>query len=156
MSSPRVTSVAVRAATEHDLAHAEVGGPIGEYRPQLAAVMNRGSGVVYVAEDDGRIVGRVTVDAAGRQADISGFVVVEDRRREGIGSLLMSAAETEARRRRCKRVRLSVAKDNDPAITLYLGRGYRRVGEGMSGGLRTADGVVVHEPEPVWSMVKPI
>jgi ribosomal-protein-alanine N-acetyltransferase len=151
-----VTSVAVRAATEHDLAHAEVGGPIGEYRPQLAAVMNRGSGVVYVAEDDGRIVGRVTVDAAGRQADISGFVVVEDRRREGIGSLLMSAAETEARRRRCKRVRLSVAKDNDPAITLYLGRGYRRVGEGMSGGLRTADGVVVHEPEPVWSMVKPI
>jgi len=146
----------VRAATEHDLAHAEVGGPIGEYRPQLAAVMNRGSGVVYVAEDDGRIVGRVTVDAAGRQADISGFVVVEDRRREGIGSLLMSAAETEARRRRCKRVRLSVAKDNDPAITLYLGRGYRRVGEGMSGGLRTADGVVVHEPEPVWSMVKPI
>jgi len=151
-----VTSVAVRAATEHDLAHAEVGGPIGEYRPQLAAVMNRGSGVVYVAEDDGRIVGRVTIDAAGRQADISGFVVVEDRRREGIGSLLMSAAETEARRRRCKRVRLSVAKDNDPAITLYLGRGYRRVGEGMSGGLRTADGVVVHEPEPVWSMVKPI
>ena len=151
-----MTSVAVRAATEHDLAHAEVGGPIGEYRPQLAAVMNRGSGVVYVAEDDGRIVGRVTVDAAGRQADISGFVVVEDRRREGIGSLLMSAAETEARRRRCKRVRLSVAKDNDPAITLYLGRGYRRVGEGMSGGLRTADGVVVHEPEPVWSMVKPI
>ena len=151
-----MTSVAVRAATEHDLAHAEVGGPIGEYRPQLAAVMNRGSGVVYVAEDDGRIVGRVTIDAAGRQADISGFVVVEDRRREGIGSLLMSAAETEARRRRCKRVRLSVAKDNDPAITLYLGRGYRRVGEGMSGGLRTADGVVVHEPEPVWSMVKPI
>ena len=151
-----MTSVAVRAATEHDLQHAEVGGPIGEYRPQLAAVMNRGSGVVYVAEDDGRIVGRVTVDATGRQADISGFVVVEDRRREGIGSRLMSAAETEARRRRCKRVRLTVAKDNDPAITLYLGRGYRRVGEGMSGGLRTADGVVVHEPEPVWSMVKPI
>jgi ribosomal-protein-alanine N-acetyltransferase len=151
-----VTSVAVRAATEHDLLHAEVGGPIGEYRPQLAAVMNRGSGVVFVAEDDGAILGRVTVDASGRQADISGFVVVEARRRQGIGSLLMSAAETEARRRRCKRVRLTVAKDNDPAIALYLGRGYRRVGEGVSGGLRTPDGVVVHQPEPVWSMVKPI
>ena len=151
-----MTSVAVRTATQHDLLHADVGGPIGEYRPQLAAVVNRGSGVVFVAEDDGRIVGRVTVDAAGRQADISGFVVVEGRRREGIGSLLMSAAETEARRRRCKRVRLTVAKDNDAAIALYLGRGYRRVGQGMSGGLRTANGVVVHEPEPVWSMVKPI
>jgi len=151
-----VTTVAVRAATEHDLLHADVGGPMGEYRPQLAAVMNRGSGVVFVAEDDGAIVGRVTVDAAGRQADISGFVVVEGRRREGIGTLLMSAAETMARGRRCRRVRLTVAKDNDPAIALYVARGYRRVGEGMSGGLRTPDGVVVHEPEPVWSMIKPI
>jgi ribosomal protein S18 acetylase RimI-like enzyme len=151
-----VTTVAVRAATERDLQHVDVGGPIGEYRPQLAAVMNRGSGVVFVAEDDGSIVGRVTVDTAGRQADISGFVVVERRRREGIGTLLMSAAEAEARARRCKRVRLTVAKDNDPAIALYLGRGYRRAGEGMSGGLRTAAGIVVHEPEPVWSMVKPI
>jgi ribosomal protein S18 acetylase RimI-like enzyme len=151
-----VTSVVVRAATEHDLVHAEVGGPVGEYRPQLAAVMNRGTGVVFVAHDEGVIVGRITVDAAGRQADISGFVVVERRRRQGIGTRLIGAAESEARKRRCKRVRLTVAKDNDPAIALYLGRGYRRVGEGMSGGLRTSDGAVVHEPEPVWSMVKPI
>jgi len=156
VSSPRVTSVAVRVATEHDLLHAEVGGPIGEYRPQLAAVMSRGTGVVLVAHDDRTIVGRVTVDAAGRQADISGFVVVEGRRREGIGTLLMDAAESEARRRRCRRIRLTVAKDNDGAIALYLGRGYRRVGEGASAGLRTPDGVVVHRPEPVWSMVKPI
>ena len=151
-----MTSVAVRVATEHDLLHAEVGGPIGEYRPQLAAVMSRGTGVVLVAHDDSTIVGRVTVDAAGRQADISGFVVVEGRRREGIGTLLMDAAESEARRRRCRRIRLTVAKDNDGAIALYLGRGYRRVGEGVSAGLRTPDGVVVHRPEPVWSMVKPI
>jgi ribosomal-protein-alanine N-acetyltransferase len=151
-----VTSIAIRVATEQDLLQAEVGGPIGEYRPQLAAVMNRGTGVVLLAQDHDTIVGRVTVDAAGRQADISGFVVIETRRREGIGSLLMSAAETEARRRRCKRVRLAVAKDNEAAIALYLGRGYRRVGEGVSAGLRTTEGVVVHRPEPVWSMVKPI
>jgi len=151
-----VTSIAIRVATEQDLLQAEVGGPIGEYRPQLAAVINRGTGVVLVAFDDDTIVGRITVDAAGRQADISGFVVIETRRREGIGSLLMSAAETEARRRRCKRVRLAVAKDNDGAIALYLGRGYRRVGEGVSAGLRTPEGIVVHRPEPVWSMVKPI
>ena len=151
-----MTSVTIRVATEDDLLHAEVGGPIGEYRPQLAAVINRGTGVVLVAFDDDTIVGRITVDAAGRQADISGFVVIETRRREGIGSLLMSAAETEARRRRCKRVRLAVAKDNDGAIALYLGRGYRRVGEGVSAGLRTPEGIVVHRPEPVWSMVKPI
>jgi ribosomal protein S18 acetylase RimI-like enzyme len=151
-----VTEVVVRVATEQDLEIAEIGGRAGEYRPQLAAVMNRGTGAVLVAEIDGAIVGRVTVDTAGRQGDISGFVVVETRRREGIGTLLMDAAEGQAKRRRCRRLRLSVAKDNEPAIALYLGRGYRRVGEGFSAGLRTSDGRVVHAPEPVWAMVKPI
>ena len=151
-----MTEVVVRVATDDDLANPEVGGPAGEYRPQLAAVMNRGTGVVLVAEIDDAIVGRVTVDTAGRQGDISGFVVGEDRRRQGIGTQLMDAAEAQAKRRRCKRLRLSVAKDNAPAIALYFARGYRRVGEGVSAGLRTPDGRVVHAPEPVWAMVKPI
>jgi ribosomal protein S18 acetylase RimI-like enzyme len=151
-----VTEVVIRVATEQDLALPGVGGPGGEYRPQLAAVMNRGTGVVLVAETDGAIVGRVTVDTAGRQGDISGFVVVEDRRRQGIGTLLMDAVEAQAKRRRCRRLRLSVAKDNEPAIALYIARGYRRVGEGVSAGLRTPEGRVVHAPEPVWTMVKPI
>ncbi len=110
-----MTEVVVRVATEQDLEIAEIGGRAGEYRPQLAAVMNRGTGAVLVAEIDGAIVGRVTVDTAGRQGDISGFVVVETRRREGIGTLLMDAAEGQAKRRRCRRLRLSVAKDNEPA-----------------------------------------
>jgi ribosomal protein S18 acetylase RimI-like enzyme len=156
VSSPGVTEVVVRVATEHDLARPEVGGPTGEYTPQLAAVMNRGTGVVLVAEIDGGIVGRITVDTAGRQGDISGFVVAEDWRRQGVGTLLMDAAEAQAKRRRCKRLRLTVAKDNTPAISLYVARGYRRSGEGMSAGLRTPDGRVVHTPEPVWAMVKPI
>jgi ribosomal protein S18 acetylase RimI-like enzyme len=150
-----VTEVVVRVATEQDLANPDVGGPAGEYRPQLAAVMNRGTGVVLVAEIDGAIVGRITVDTAGRQGDISGFVVAEDRRRQGIGNLLMDAAEAQAKRRRCKRLRLTVAKDNEAAIALYVARGYRRVGEGVSAGLSTAEGRVVHAPEPVWAMVKP-
>jgi ribosomal protein S18 acetylase RimI-like enzyme len=151
-----VTQVVVRAATESDLAHREVGGAAGEYRPQLAAVMNRGTGVVLVADLDGDLVGRITVDTAGRQADISGFVVVEDRRRQGIGTRLMDAAEAQAKRRRCRRLRLTVAKDNEPAIALYVARGYRRVGEGVSAGLSTPEGRLVHAPEPVWAMVKPV
>ena len=151
-----MTEVVVRVATEDDLAHPDVGGPLGESRPQLAAVMNRGTGAVIVAEIDGAVIGRVTVDTAGRQGDISGFVVVEDRRRQGIGTLLMDAAEAQAKRRRCKRLRLTVAKDNEPAIALYIARGYRRVGEGVSAGLRTPEGRVVHAPEPVWAMVKPV
>jgi ribosomal protein S18 acetylase RimI-like enzyme len=156
MSSPRVTHLVVRAANEGDLHHPDVGGPAGEYRPQLEAVMRGAGGVVFVGELDGQIVGRITVTTAARQADISGFVVSEVSRRQGIGTTLIDAAETEARRRGCTEVRLSVAKQNPDALALYLRRGYERVGEGRSAGLRTREGTVIHAPEPVWRMIKPV
>jgi ribosomal protein S18 acetylase RimI-like enzyme len=156
VSSPRVTPVVVRVADERDLQHPDVGGPAGEYRPQLSAVMHASSGVVLVAELDGEIVGRITVTTAARQADISGFIVAEARRRQGLGTALIEAAESEARRRGCTQLRLTVAKENAGAFALYIGRGYERVGEGRSAGLRTREGIEVHAPEPVWRMIKPV
>ena len=146
----------MRTATEHDLPHRNVGGPAGEYRPQLSAIMRSRSGVVLVGTRGDEIVGRITVTTSARDADISGFVVEEPSRRQGIGTALIEAAEAEARRRGCTQVRLTVAKENPAALALYTGRGYERVGEGRSAGLRTAEGVVVHEPEPVWRMIKPV
>ena len=151
-----MTAVVVRVADERDLQHPDVGGPAGEYRPQLSAIMRAREGVVLVGELGGEIVGRVTVVTSGRGADISGFVVSELRRRQGIGTTILEAAEAEARRRGCTEVRLTVAKENPGALALYIGCGYERVGEGRSAGLRTPEGVVVHEPEPVWRMVKPV
>lgn len=156
MPPPRVTQIVIRAAEERDLHHPDVGGPAGEYRPQLSAVMRRGGGVVLLGELDGQIVGRITVTTNARQADISGFVVTEASRRRGIGSTLIEAAEAEARRRGCTQVRLTVSKENPSALALYLGRGYERVGEARSAGLRTREGSVIHAPEPVWRMIKPV
>ena len=136
MPLPGVTPVVVRTATEPDLVHADVGGPAGEYRPQLSAVLQSVNGLVLVAE-------------------ISGFVVAQRYRRQGIGSTLMDAAEAQARDRVCTRVRLTVAKDNLGALALYAARGYERVGEAFSAGLRSR-GIVIHPPEPVWEMVKPV
>jgi ribosomal protein S18 acetylase RimI-like enzyme len=155
MSLPRVTPVVVRTATEPDLLHDDVGGRAGEYRPQLSAVLRSANGVVFVAEVDGDIVGRVTVDTTYGDADISGFVVAKRLRRHGIGSTLMDAAEAEAQAQRCSRIRLSVAKGNGGALALYDARGYERIGENFSAGLRSK-GVVIHAPEPVWEMVKPV
>lgn len=150
-----MTPVVVRTATEPDLVHADVGGPAGEYRPQLSAVLQSVNGLVLVAEIDGDIVGRVTIDTTRGHAEISGFVVAQRYRRQGIGSTLMDAAEAQARDRVCTRVRLTVAKDNLGALALYAARGYERVGEAFSAGLRSR-GIVIHPPEPVWEMVKPV
>jgi GNAT superfamily N-acetyltransferase len=151
-----VKTVLIRPGVEADLDNPAIGGPIGEYRPQLAAVMRSHAGLMLVAEVDSEIVGRITLGCSGNDADISGFVVIKRCRRQGIGTTLMDAAENEARRRGCTRLRLTVAKDNSGAIALYAARGYRRVAEGVSAGLRTPDGVIVHEPEPVWEMIKPV
>jgi ribosomal protein S18 acetylase RimI-like enzyme len=153
---PRVTPVVVRVANEHDLPDPNVGGPAGEYSRQLLAIMRGRGGVVFVGEVDGRIVGRITVTTTGRDAEISGFVVTELSRRQGIGTTMIEAAEAEACRRGCTDVRLTVAKLNPAALALYTGRGYERVGESRSPGLRSPEGVVIHEPEPVWRMVKPV
>jgi ribosomal protein S18 acetylase RimI-like enzyme len=138
------------------LFHPDVGGPIGEYRPQLAGVMRSHTGLVLVAEVDGEIVGRITIGTSGNDAEISGFVVIERGRRRGIGTVLMDAAEEEARRRGSTRLKLTVAKNNEGALALYAARGYERIAQGVSAGLRRSDGVVVHEPEPAWEMVKPL
>jgi ribosomal protein S18 acetylase RimI-like enzyme len=145
----------VRTANEPDLLHAAVGGTDGEYRPQLLAVLRSANGLVLVAEVEGAIVGRVTVDTTVGDAVISGLVVAARYRRRGIASTLMDAAEAQARARMCARVRLSVAKHNAGALALYAPRGYLRVGEGYSSGLRSRR-VVIHAPEPVWDMAKAI
>jgi ribosomal protein S18 acetylase RimI-like enzyme len=156
MSAAGVTPVVVRAATEGDLLHTWVGGAHGEYRPQLSAVMRSPTAVVLIAEINGEPVGRVTVDTTYADAGVSGFVVAARWRRHGVGTTLMDAAEAEALKQECDRLRLTVAKDNGPALALYARRGYERAGEAFSTGLRSPTGVVIHDPEPVWEMIKPV
>ena len=145
----------VRTATEPDLFHTDVGGPAGEYRPQLSAVLRSANGPVLVAEIDGDIVGRVTVDTTYGDADISGFVVAKRVRRRGIGTDTHGRSRGRGASRMCSGFRLSVAKGNRGALALYAGHGYERVGENFSAGLRSR-GIVIHTPEPVWEMVKSI
>lgn len=48
-------------------------------------------------------------------------------RGQGVGSVLLDAAEHLARRRRCRALRLEVRADNAGAIRLYERLGYRRI-----------------------------
>jgi [ribosomal protein S18]-alanine N-acetyltransferase len=51
-----------------------------------------------------------------------------EARGKGIGTVLIEAAETAARQRRCRALRLEVRADNHGAIGLYERRGYQRIG----------------------------
>jgi ribosomal protein S18 acetylase RimI-like enzyme len=149
-----VRRIVVRLGTESDLEKATVGGRHGEYRQELADVLRRERARLLVAEVDGAVVGRITLECADDDAELFGLVVDARRRRRGIGTTLLNAAEAEACRLGCRLVHLTVGKANDGALVLYERRGYRVAGDGESHGLASPTGRVIPEREPVWKMTK--
>ena len=101
-------------------------------RRYVRAIRRSTHGAVLVAEDDGRIVGRLSIardphPASNHVADV-GLMVARDRRRRGIGRALMEAAETWARANGIVKLELHVFPHNRPAIALYEKLGYREEG----------------------------
>ncbi len=62
-------------------------------------------------------------------ARLYSIAVAAPARGQGVGMRLLDACETEARRRRCTRLRLEVRIDNLDAQRLYDRCGYRRIGQ---------------------------
>lgn len=82
---------------------------------------------LLVAVDGDDVIGFVTVGFQGGSATIGSLFVEPSRRRTGLGSALMEAAETAARARKVRWAVLEVFAGNDTARRLYRGRGYRVV-----------------------------
>lgn len=62
--------------------------------------------------------------AGWRQVSVTALAVHWQHRNQGLGSLLLSLAELEARARGLARIRLEVDCDNDAALRLYQRHGY--------------------------------
>jgi ribosomal-protein-alanine N-acetyltransferase len=73
---------------------------------------------------DGFVVARTAAD----EAEILMIVVATDRRRRGLGRLLMAAAGATAARAGARRLFLEVAADNTPARVFYAALGLKPVG----------------------------
>jgi ribosomal protein S18 acetylase RimI-like enzyme len=85
---------------------------------------------VIVAELEGELAGyvklrRPTALASNRHVfEINGLAVARARRRRGVARALLRAAETEARERGARKLRLRVLGDNGAARALYESEGY--------------------------------
>ena len=77
----------------------------------------------FIAEGAGRIAGLVTFEVRGGVLEIATINALD--RRQGIGTLLIEAVRTEARRRGCRRVTLTTTNDNIGALRFYQRRGFR-------------------------------
>ena len=107
-----------------DLRQLAVLGPLLTLADQIAPFA---SGYVY--EQDGRLLGNVTItreDAAGRRWFVSNVAVHPAWQGRGLGRRLMEAVLASIRRQGGRMVLLQVRADNEPAQRLYRRLGFVR------------------------------
>jgi RimJ/RimL family protein N-acetyltransferase len=104
----------------------------GEERRYLRALRRHPDAAVFVADDGGAIVGRLSVardpHTASRHVADLGLMVAATHRRRGIGRALLEQAEAWARDAGVRKLELHVFPWNEPAIKLYEDCGFEREG----------------------------
>ncbi len=105
---------------------------VSDERRYLRAIRRYPNAAVFVAEDEGLIVGRLSIardqhPASRHVADI-GLMVAASHRRRGIGTALLDAAVDWARRAGVQKLELHVFPWNEAALALYERFGFAREG----------------------------
>jgi RimJ/RimL family protein N-acetyltransferase len=118
---------------------------VAEERRYLKAVQRHADAAVYVVEDDGRIVGRLSLSrdphpSSQHVADL-GLMVAAEYRRRGIGRALLDEAVRWAQTSGDRKLELHVFPWNEPALNLYESFGFER--EGLRKGHYARDGEYV-------------
>lgn len=118
---------------------------VAEERRYLRALKRYPDAAVYVAEDDGALVGRLSLardphPASHHVADL-GLMVAASHRRQGVGRMLLEQAAAWAREAGVTKLELHVFPWNEPAIRLYESFGFER--EGVRRGHYRRDGEYV-------------
>ena len=103
-----------------------------EERRYLKAIRRYAHAAVFVVEDEGRLVGRLSLardphPASTHVADL-GLLVAKSHRGQGIGRGLLETAVMWARESSVEKLELHVFPWNEPAIRLYERFGFEREG----------------------------
>lgn len=88
----------------------------------------RAGALAWVAESEGRVAGFLVARAAGGEMEILNLAVDAGARRRGVGSALLQAALTWAKRSFVKRMFLEVRASNEGARKFYEGHGFEFAG----------------------------
>jgi RimJ/RimL family protein N-acetyltransferase len=105
---------------------------ITDERRYLRAVRRHPDAAVYLAEDGGAVVGRLSLardvhPASAHVADL-GLMVAATHRRRGVGRGLLDQAVAWAESAGVRKLELHVFPWNEPAIALYDAYGFEREG----------------------------
>ena len=105
---------------------------VADERRYLRALRRHPDAIVFVADDEGAIVGRLSIardpHSASRHVADLGLMVASTHRRRGIGKALLEQAASWARDAGVSKLELHVFPWNEPAIQLYERFGFEREG----------------------------
>jgi putative acetyltransferase len=118
---------------------------VRDERRYLRAVRRHPDAAVFVAEEDGLVLARLSIardpHPASRHVADLGLMVAEPARRRGIGRALLDQAVAWARGAGIRKLELHVFPWNEPALQLYESFGFER--EGYRSGHYERDGEYV-------------
>jgi len=118
---------------------------VADERRYLRAVRRHPDAAVFVADDDGQIVARLSlsrdVHPSSRHVGDLGLMVASSHRRRGVGKALLGQAVAWAESAGVQKLELHVFPWNEPAIALYESFGFER--EGLRKGQYLRDGMPV-------------
>lgn len=105
---------------------------VADERRYLRAVRRHADAAVFVAEEGGRLIARLSlsrdVHPASRHVGDLGLMVAATHRRRGVGRALLEQAVAWAHGSGVQKLELHVFPWNDPAIGLYESFGFVREG----------------------------
>ena len=105
---------------------------VADERRFLKAVQRHDDAAVFVAEDQGRVVARLSLSRdphpSSRHVADLGLMVAAGRRRRGIGRVLLEEAVSWARASGIEKLELHVFPWNEPALRLYESFGFEQEG----------------------------
>jgi RimJ/RimL family protein N-acetyltransferase len=105
---------------------------VSEERRYLKAVQRHADAAVFVAEEDDRVVARLSLSRdphpASRHVADLGLMVAGEFRRRGIGTMLLREAIEWAKASGVRKLELHVFPWNEPALALYESFGFEREG----------------------------
>ena len=100
--------------TPHDVQYLE--DRIYEFNSDATGIADGEWLAIFLRDDDDRIVAGISGSTWGGYCEIRQFWVEEARRRHGLGTALLGAAEREARRRGCRHILLMTFSFQAPAF----------------------------------------